>query len=111
MSKPAWLNDSEQWADRPWLCSGGLCICCGKQMVEGVTWNIDVPENYRRPDFPFSEENCPLHTRLLDLQEVAELPCPKAYGFEGLDTFTDCGICIVCRARAALNTRDSPDQR
>lgn len=37
------------------------------------------------------------------LKEVAALYCPQAYGFEGLETFPDCGKCVVCRARAAVN--------
>lgn len=36
------------------------------------------------------------------LAEVAELNCPKASGFEGPDTFSDCGKCIVCLAKQAL---------
>jgi hypothetical protein len=30
------------------------------------------------------------------LELISELPCPQAYGFEGLATFSDCGKCIVC---------------
>ena len=33
------------------------------------------------------------------LKTVARLYCPKAYGFEGLDTYIDCGECIVCLAK------------
>lgn len=30
---------------------------------------------------------------------VAELRCPKASGFEGPETFPDCGKCIVCECK------------
>ena len=33
------------------------------------------------------------------LEEVAELYCPEASGFEGPDTFSDCGKCVVCQAK------------
>lgn len=33
------------------------------------------------------------------LADVAELHCPEASGFEGPETFSDCGKCIVCLAR------------
>lgn len=35
-------------------------------------------------------------------RSLAELPCPKAYGFEGRDTFPDCGECPTCLARKEL---------
>lgn len=35
--------------------------------------------------------------------EVAELNCPEGYGFEGPQTFSDCGECEVCRAKAMIN--------
>lgn len=35
-------------------------------------------------------------------KETAQLSCPKAYGFEGPETFSDCGKCVVCRAKAFL---------
>jgi len=35
--------------------------------------------------------------------EVAGLRCPNAYGFEGADTFPDCGHCVVCQAKAILS--------
>jgi len=31
--------------------------------------------------------------------QVAELTCPRAAGFEGLETYPDCGECVVCRCR------------
>lgn len=37
------------------------------------------------------------------LEQVAELTCPNAAGFEGPETFPDCGTCIVCRARKAIS--------
>jgi hypothetical protein len=39
-------------------------------------------------------------------EEIAELNCPEAYGFEGLETFPDCGKCIVCRSK--LLTKINP---
>lgn len=33
------------------------------------------------------------------LKEVAELYCPGAAGFEGPETYLDCGKCIVCQAK------------
>ncbi len=38
------------------------------------------------------------------MAQVAELRCPAAYGFEGLATYPDCGVCVVCRARAMAPT-------
>lgn len=38
----------------------------------------------------------------VDVDEVAALTCPNAAGFEGPETFPDCGRCVVCRARALL---------
>lgn len=37
-----------------------------------------------------------------DRAEVAALYCPEAAGFDGPETFPDCGKCVVCRARAAI---------
>ena len=36
------------------------------------------------------------------IAEVAELYCPEAYGFEGPETFPDCGTCVVCRAKSIM---------
>jgi hypothetical protein len=32
-------------------------------------------------------------------RKVAKLVCLKAAGWEGAETFSDCGKCVVCRAR------------
>ncbi len=29
--------------------------------------------------------------------------CPEAYGFEGRNTFSDCGKCVVCEMKAIIN--------
>lgn len=34
-------------------------------------------------------------------KELAALPCPNAYGFEGAETYLDCGRCAVCVAKLA----------
>ena len=36
------------------------------------------------------------------LKEMAELSCPGAAGFDGPETFLDCGECVVCRARKEI---------
>lgn len=33
------------------------------------------------------------------LKELADMPCPEASGFEGPDTYPDCGKCVVCLAK------------
>ena len=38
------------------------------------------------------------------LQRVSLLPCPEAYGFDGLGTYPDCGECIVCVARDVVKS-------
>lgn len=41
------------------------------------------------------------------LEEIAEISyCPKSYGFEGRDTFSGCGKCIICISKDLF-----PDQR
>ncbi len=38
-----------------------------------------------------------------ELKEVLEATnCPNTYGFEGLDTFPDCGECAYCKAKKRL---------
>ena len=32
-------------------------------------------------------------------KELVKLYCPEAMGFEGPETFPDCGKCIVCKAK------------
>ena len=39
------------------------------------------------------------------VNQVAELNCPKADGWEGAETFPDCGKCIVCESRAIIKDR------
>ena len=36
------------------------------------------------------------------LEEVSELYCPEASGFEGPATFSDCGKCIICQAKTLM---------
>lgn len=61
-----------------------------------------VPSN---PDPEKTQETgCRIGSRLNWLfGQVAELNCPAAAGFEGPDTFPDCGDCVVCRARKATS--------
>lgn len=33
------------------------------------------------------------------MKEVSEMYCPNSYGFEGAETFSDCGNCVVCESR------------
>lgn len=37
-----------------------------------------------------------------DIRETGAT-CPEAYGFEGAETFPDCGKCIICKALAQPN--------
>ncbi len=34
--------------------------------------------------------------------EVSKLSCTEADGFEGLDTFPDCGKCVVCLSKIRI---------
>lgn len=45
------------------------------------------------------------HETILDdvYSQIADLYCPNANGFEGPDTFPDCGECIVCKAKEKVN--------
>lgn len=36
------------------------------------------------------------------LDEISEMPCPSASGFEGPTTFPDCGECAVCLAAKVM---------
>jgi hypothetical protein len=36
------------------------------------------------------------------LEEISELYCPEALGFEGPATFSDCGKCIICQAKILM---------
>lgn len=40
------------------------------------------------------------------LQEIGELYCPSASGFDGPETFPDCGECVVCKAREVLKEEE-----
>lgn len=33
-----------------------------------------------------------------DIEELKGMFCPKASGLDGLETFPNCGKCVVCRA-------------
>ena len=37
-------------------------------------------------------------------KKVSELHCPNADGFEGPETFFDCGECIVCKSRIIIDS-------
>jgi len=32
------------------------------------------------------------------INEISKLSCPETYEFEGIDTYSDCGKCLVCIA-------------
>jgi hypothetical protein len=48
------------------------CACCGKN--QGVVCTV-FPDDYnppdKDPDWPFSEEDCPLHNEKLDARELS----------------------------------------
>jgi len=37
--------------------------------------------------------------------EIAELWCHVAYGFDGPETFPDCGECVVCLSRKIVKQK------
>lgn len=56
-----------------------------------------------------SEVNIALANRNKELANAMkdyDVTCPKAYGFEGKDTYPDCGKCIVCEL-LSLITKDN----
>ncbi len=38
-------------------------------------------------------------------EEISELSCPEAYGFEGPQTFPNCEECIVCLCKKELEEK------
>lgn len=44
-----------------------------------------------------------LESELKELREkLSEMYCPNAHGFEGPETFSDCGKCVVCESKELL---------
>lgn len=39
------------------------------------------------------------------IQELSSYSCPEADGFEGAETFPDCGECLICQCKKKINTR------
>lgn len=36
------------------------------------------------------------------LYQIVDLSCPEADGFDGIETFPDCGQCIVCTSKELI---------
>ena len=37
------------------------------------------------------------------IEELSEVTCVEAYGFEGRETFPNCGECMICLCKKNLN--------
>ncbi len=39
------------------------------------------------------------------VKEISNLDCSQAAGFEGPETFFDCGLCIVCECKKIMKRK------
>ena len=42
-------------------------------------------------------------------EDVAKLYCPESFGFEGPDTYSPCGQCIVCISKKLLEEQNGQE--
>jgi len=75
-----------------------LMAVCGGELVEMTDGTGCQVGEYKVVDEVFA-----LEQEIRKLQkEVARLHCPKSYGFEGAETYPDCGSCVVCQCKEAV---------